>query len=96
MSWLNTIAFQQQEILLYLRAIKQDTTVLREGQAQLLRITNEINNKLAVTDADLALAVDALRVVGNHVDTDTDLLEQILKKLTPQPAVSAIATLSTP
>jgi len=77
------------------RDIEADTDVLREGNANILRIVDQIN-KNGVKEADLMTIVRAIQELVASQAANTLLLEQIIKIMTPQPAVTAIGEISTP
>jgi len=60
-----------------------------------LRIVDQIN-KNGVKEADLMTIVRAIQELVASQAANTLLLEQIIKIMTPQPAVTAIGEISTP
>jgi len=93
--WFGPILERQDQILRIVRDIEADTDVLREGNANILRIVDQIN-KNGVKEADLMTIVRAIQELVASQAANTLLLEQIIKIMTPQPAVTAIGEISTP
>ena len=100
MSWLIEIVKLQQETFELLKSVKADTTVIREGNAVILRILKSIESGFATKQdmLELTQAVQSIataeQVLSNTVKENTEQLNKIINILVPQPAANFSATIT--
>lgn len=85
--WFFPIIERQEEILKLVKLIKSDTTQIRQTNLAILRLVERLQDN-SVSKSDFETLVNAVQALVQSENTDSAEIKQILKILTPQPAVS--------